>query len=448
MAVSSEINVGLMGLGVVGGGVAAVLLERPDIISRKIGQPIKLKKALVRDLGKPRSPNLPPGMLTTNPEDILGDSDIHILVELMGGTDPAVGYMEQALSAGKHVVTANKEAVAKHGPALVSLAKSNGVNLLFEASVGGGIPIVGCLMNQLAANDVRSIHGIINGTTNYILTRMAYDRTGFDQALKEAQQKGYAEADPTNDIEGIDAVYKLAILASLAFHQRIGFEEIYCQGISRLQPQDFLYAQELGYAIKPLAIASLEDGAVQARVHPALVPQNQMLAKVDGVYNAVEVEGSLCGNVLFHGMGAGSEPTTSAVMGDVIEVARRHVFQPGLPTSELAGPAKETSQPTTLHAEDGGTWAIGSIDDLVCRYYLRLNVADRPGVLAQIARILGDGQISIASVLQKDANAAEQTAEIVITTHPSREASVQGSLRAIADLEGVREVNNLIRIEE
>ena len=446
MAVSSGINVGLMGLGVVGGGVAAVLVERPDIISRKIGQPIRLKKALVRDVGKPRSPNLPSGMLTTDPEDILGDSEIHILVELMGGTEPAVDYMAQALAAGKHVVTANKEAMAKHGPALVSLAKSNGVNLLFEASVGGGIPIVGCLMNQLAANDVRSIHSIINGTTNYILTRMAYDGTGFNQALKEAQQKGYAEADPTKDIEGIDAVYKLAILASLAFHQWIGFEKIYCQGISRLQPQDFRYAQELGYAIKPLAIASLIDGAIKARVHPALVPQNQMLAKVDGVYNAVEVEGSLCGNVLFHGMGAGSEPTTSAVMGDVIEVARRHVFQSGLPTPGLAG--EETSQPTALQGEGGGTWAIGSIDDLVCRYYLRLNVADRPGVLAQIARILGDGQISIASVLQKDANAAEQTAEIVITTHPSREASVQGSLRAIADLEGVREVNNLIRIEE
>ena len=449
MAVPTEINVGLMGLGVVGGGVAAALLERSDALSRKIGRPVNLKKVLVKDPGKPRNSNIPPGLLTANPEEVLADADIHIVVEVIGGTQPAAGYLRQALSAGKQVVTANKEVLAKHGPELLSLARRSGVNLLFEASVAGGIPIVGCLMDQLAANDVRSIRGIINGTTNYILTRMAYHGTDFGQALKEAQERGYAEADPTNDVEGIDAVYKLTILASLAFNRWVAPEDVYRQGISSLEPQDFRNAQELGYAIKSLGIATVDDGAVRARVYPALIPLDHMLAKVDGVYNAVEVEGSLCGKVLFHGMGAGREPTTSAVVGDIIEAARRLVLQPDPPAAGPL-PAGDDSGPRHPSEEEEGvgTGSIKSIDDLTSRYYLRLNVADRPGVLAQIARILGDGQISIASVLQKDTNQAEQTAEIVITTHPAREASVQGSLRAMADLEVVREVNNLLRIEE
>ena len=451
MALPPECNVGLMGLGVVGGGVASVLLDGADAISRKIGRPVNLKKVLVRDPGKIRNFDIPQGLLTTNPEDILADADIHIVVEVMGGTQPAAGYMRQALSAGKQVVTANKEVMAKYGPELLSLAHRNGVHLLFEASVGGGIPIVGCLMSELAANDVCSIRSIINGTTNYILTRMAYHHTDFDQALNEAQQRGYAEADPTNDIDGIDAAYKLAILASLAFHRRLVPDDVYRQGISRLESQDFRYARELRYAIKSLAIATKEDGpdgSIQARVYPALVPLDDMLAKVDGVYNAVEVEGSLCGKVLFHGMGAGREPTTSAVVGDLIEAARRPVYQSGLLAPGLVPAQPETSPGTSAGKGGTGTRGIRAIDDLVCKYYLRLSVADQPGVLAQIARILGDGHISIASVLQKDTNQVEQTAEIVITTHPAREASVQESLRLMAGLDVVREVKNLLRIEE
>ena len=451
MALPPEFNVGLMGLGVVGGGVASALLDGADAIARKTGRPVNLKKVLVRDPGKPRNLDIPQGLLTTNPEDILADANIHIVVEVMGGTQPAAGYMKQALSAGKQVVTANKEVMAKHGPELLSLARHNGVNLLFEASVGGGIPIVGCLMSELAANDVRSIRSIINGTTNYILTRMAYHHTDFDQALNEAQQRGYAEADPTNDVEGIDAVYKLSILASLAFHRRLLPDDVYRQGISRLEPQDFRYARELGYAIKSLAVATIEDGqdgSILARVYPALVPLDHMLAKVDGVYNAVEVEGSLCGKVLFHGMGAGREPTTSAVVGDLIEAARGSVFQSGLPTLGLVQAEPETSSGTSAGTGDTAFRGITAMDDLVCKYYLRLSVADQPGVLAQIARILGDGHISIASVLQKDTNQVEQTAEIVITTHPAREASVQESLRLMAGLDVVREVKNLLRIEE
>jgi homoserine dehydrogenase len=448
LAFPTEINVGLLGLGVVGGGVAASLLEHSDVISGKIGRRVSLKKVLVRDPGKPRDSKVAQALLTTNPGDILSNPEIHVLVEVIGGTQPAFEYLKQALSAGKHVVTANKEVMAKHGLELLALADENRVNLLFEASVGGGIPIVGSLTNELAANDVRSIRSIINGTTNYILTQMAYQGTAFHRALKEAQELGYAEADPTNDVEGFDAAYKIGILASIAFHQRISVEDVYRQGISALEPQDFRYAQELGYAIKPLAIAALEDGAVGARVYPALVPVDHMLAKVDGVYNAVEVEGSLCGKVLFHGMGAGREPTTSSVIGDLIAIGRTMASRRGLDPAESPNPQGDRPQDYSERRAGGEPWSIRPIDDLTCKYYLRLNVADQPGVLALIAQVLGDGQISIASVLQKTADPTEQTAEIVITTHPSREASVQKSLRAMAGLTVVRKVNNLLRIED
>ncbi|MEE8465406.1 MAG: homoserine dehydrogenase, partial [Dehalococcoidia bacterium] len=275
------------------------------------------------------------------------------------------------------------------------------------------------------------------GTTNYILTRMANQGTSFQQALGEAQELGYAEADPTNDIEGIDAAYKLTILASLAYRRRFQPEDIYHEGISKIEPQDFRYAKELGYVIKALAIASLDDGAVQLRVHPALLPEEHMLAKVDGVYNAVEVHGSLCGQVLFHGMGAGREPTTSAVVGDVIEAARKMGSQNILPAGLWLA-----------EAPNAAALSVRPMGDLQARYYIRLDVADHPGVLAQIAKVLGDGEISIAAVLQKDTHPETESAEIVITTHPAREASVQKALQVMAELPQVRRVSNTLRIEE
>ena len=435
--VPDEINVGLMGLGVVGTGVAAHILGKASSLAAVTGRNVNLKKVLVRDITRARDIDLPSGLLTTNAEDILADPEIHIVVEVIGGTDPVENHLKQALAAGKHIVTANKEVMAKSGPELLALARKNSANILFEASVGGGIPIVGCLMNELAANDIRSIRSIINGTTNYILTRMANERTSFDQALSEAQGLGYAEADPINDIEGIDAAYKLTILASLAYRQPFQSADVYCEGISRLEPQDFRYAQELGYAIKSLAIANLDDGAVQLRVYPALVPSEHMLAKVDGVYNAVEVDGSLCGQVLFHGMGAGSEPTTSAVVGDLIEVVRKMGSQSRSSGSqEWAGPG------------NGAALTVRPIGDLQARYYIRLDVADNPGVLAQIAQVLGDGEISIAAVLQRDTDAEAGSAEIVITTHPAKGASMQDALQIMAGLSQVRRVSNVIRIEE
>jgi homoserine dehydrogenase len=420
-----------MGLGVVGTGVAAHILGSEHSLADVTGRIVNLKKVLVRDASRPRDVDLPAGVLTTNAEDILSDPNIHIVVEVMGGTDPAESYIKQALASGKHIVTANKEVVAKSGPELMALAWQNDANLLFEASVGGGIPIVGCMMNELAANDIRSIRSIINGTTNYILTKMAQQGTPFKQALGEAQALGYAESDPTNDIEGIDASYKLTILASLAYRRSFQPSDVYCEGISKLEPQDFRYAEELGYAIKSLAIANLEEGAVQLRVYPALVPSEHMLAKVDGVYNAVEVDGSLCGQVLFHGMGAGRAPTTSAIIGDVVEAVR-----------------KIGSNSPLLEPYNGTELAVRPIGELVSRYYVRLEVADHPGVLAQIAQILGDGQISIAAVLQRDTHPETDSAEIVITTHPAREESMQNALKAMTDLPQVKRVSNTLRIEE
>ena len=432
MTSGSNINVGLMGLGVVGGGVAAALLQDPSLITARVGGKVNLRRVLVRDLSRPRDVELPAGMLTTDADSILDDPEIDIVVEVMGGSDPATDYFRRALKAGKHVVTANKEVMSKHGVELMGIAQGSGASLRFEASVGGGIPIVGCLMNELAANEIHSIRSIINGTTNYILTRMAHQRTPFAEALAEAQSLGYAEADPTNDVEGIDAAYKITVLATLAYGRRFGPEDVFRQGISALEPQDFRYAEEFGYAIKSLAIADLHGGEVQLRVYPALVPAENMLGNVHGVYNAVEVKGSLCGQVLFHGMGAGRGPTTSAVLGDLAETAL--LVRHGAVHSELQRTSHELG--------------VRSIDDLRTRYYIRLNVADRAGVLAQIARILGEGEISIASVLQKDAEPETQSAEIVIMTHPAQESSVQKALLTIGGLEPVRRVGNLLRIEE
>lgn len=438
------VNIGLLGLGTVGGGVAAALLENADAIRRKTGVGVQLRRALVRDLARPRQPQLPAEILTANPEDILADPEIAIVVEMMGGDLPAGDYLARALDAGKHVVTANKEVMARRGPELLALAQKRRVHLLFEASAGGGIPIVGCLMSQLLANDIRAIRCIINGTTNYILTRMARSQTPFAAALAEAQAQGYAEADPTNDIEGIDAAYKLSVLGSLAFHRRIAHDAIYTEGISRLAPEDFRYAAELGYAIKSLAIAGADaDGRVQARVHPALVPADHLLASVDGVYNAVEVTGDLCGQIILYGQGAGRAATASAVMGDILNILRTANSAAGPP------PLPMPPSPDGAGANAGVAAAnpVRPVAELESAYYMRLTCADQAGVLAQIARILGDGNISIATVIQKDTDPGSGTAQLVITTYPAREADVQTALAAVAQLGVVASVNNLIRIE-
>ena len=427
-----EIGVGLMGLGVVGGGVAQALLHPAQPFPRIVGCPIGLKKVLVRDISKHRPKYVPPEFLTTDPHDILANPQVQIVVEVIGGDSPASHYIKEALAGGKHVVTANKEVMAKHGPELIALAAEKKVNFLFEASVGGGIPIIGTLMTDFLANDVTSIRAVINGTTNYILTRMARDRIDFREALKEAQVHGYAEADPSDDVDGIDAAFKLAVLATLAFRARVHADDVYREGISRLQAEDFRYAHELGYTIKLLAVASRDQDTVQVRVHPSFVPQEHMLAKVEGAFNAIEVEGDLVGRVLFHGMGAGQAPTTSAIIGDLVEIARK------LSSGSDPVPATELDESLT----------VAPMSCLEIRYYLRLTVADRAGVLAQIAKILGDANISIASVIQKGTNPSARTSEIVVTTHPAREDAMQASLARMDLLEEVSEISNLVRVED
>ena len=422
----------MLGMGVVGTGVASVLIDKREQLTGMVGSPIQLKGVLVRNPAKHRPDCVPSELITTDIDAILNNPEIDIVVEVMGGEDPALDYILKSISLGKHVVTANKEVMARHGPDILTLARMKGVHVLFEASVAGGTPIIAPLMRDMVANDVISIHGIINGTTNYILTRMSAEGVDFDEALQEAQELGYAEADPADDIEGTDAAYKLAILSTLAFRARVKDVDVYREGITRMRARDFLYASELGYTIKLMALARKYNGSLQVRVHPAFVPANVMIAKVDGVLNAVEIETDLAGRVLFHGRGAGSLPTTSAVVADIVEISRNIVGN--------VPPA------ATLRLDEDVV--VRPISELETKYYLRMKVVDLPGSLAQITKVLGDSNISIASVIQKETNVKAQRAELVIMTHRAKESSIQQALMLLQDLDVVLEVGNVVRVEE
>jgi len=428
-----SIGIGLMGLGVVSGGVARVLTEKAKVLAEHIGCPLVLRrvKVLESDLSRPQAKELGLKLFTTDADEFFAEAGVDIVIEAIGGEKPALDYLKRALSAGKHVVTSNKEVIAKHGAELFALAQKKGVGLHYEASVGGGIPLISPFQQELVANKISGIYAIINGTTNYILTKMAKEDIDFPSALKSAQKLGYAEADPRNDIEGIDATYKLAILASLAFHTQVRPQDVHCEGISRMDSRDFKYARELGFAIKLLAIGKQSDGLIEVRVHPVFIPEESLLAKVDGVYNAILVEGDLVGRVLFYGEGAGAKPTSSAVIADVVSAARDVITGGGSRVRWRLEPGK----------------SIKPMAELETRYYLRLNVADRPGVLAQVSKVLGDHQISISSVIQKAADAAAQTAEIVIMTHPAKEAEMQQALKELEHLAVVKEISNFIRVE-
>ena len=322
--------------------------------------------------------------------------------------------------------------MAKHGPALLRAAADKGVMLRFEASVGGGIPIIGPLLDDLAANDISAVNAVINGTTNYMLTRMANEGLDYDTVLREAQTLGYAEPDPAADVEGTDAAFKLAILASLAFRTVVRDTDVFREGIGKVTPADFQYAEELGYVIKLLATAHRTNGRVQARVHPAFLPSNHPLAKVDGVYNAVELEGDLVDWAMFQGPGAGARPTASAILADVVAIGRAIVS------------GARVAQPPLLDQ----ALAIESLDDLETKYYIRLRASDRPGVMAQVTQVLGDLHVGLASVIQKEVGESGDAAEIVITTHVAREAAVQQALQRLSVLDSVDEVSNLVRVEE
>ncbi len=429
-----SVGIGLMGLGVVAGQVARILTEKAGELEGKVGCPLILRKVKVlsEDLSRPLARQMSRKLFTTDDEEFFHEPGIDIIIEAIGGEKPALDYLQRAISDGKHVVTSNKEVIAKHGTELLALARQREVSLYYEASVGGGIPLIAPFKHDLVANEIKGIFAIINGTTNYILTRMAGEDMDFSSALKLAQEKGYAEANPENDIEGIDANYKLAILSSLAFQSKVRPEDIYHEGISRLTSRDFRYARELGFAIKLLAIAKRSDEFIEARVHPVFIPRDTFLAKVEGVYNAVQVETDLAGRVLFIGEGAGAMPTSSAVIADVVSSARKVIFGTGS---------------SSLPKLDSGK-SVRPMDEIETQYYVRLSAADQPGVLAQIARVFGDNMISISQAIQPESDSMTQTAEIVITTHPAREKAMRQALHELAQLEVVKEISNFIRIEE
>ncbi|OIQ60290.1 homoserine dehydrogenase [Moorella thermoacetica] len=423
------INLGLLGLGTVGSGVVRLLEQNKAIITQKLGRPLNIKRILVRDLNRPRQVAVDPALLTTDPETILGDPDIPIIVEVMGGTGTAREYILQALSLGKSVVTANKDLLALYGKELFDAADAHGADLLFEASVGGGIPIIRPLKECLAGNRIRQVMGIINGTTNYILTKMSREGRDFNDVLREAQSLGYAEADPTSDIEGDDAARKMAILASIAFGTRITYPEVYREGIGRLSSHDINYARDMGYAVKLLGIAREDADGIEVRVHPALVPLNHPLASVSDVFNAIFVEGDAVGETMFYGRGAGSLPTASAVVGDIMEGARNLMHH-------------NRGRISCTCFYDKPLKPIGAI---TTKYYLRLVVVDRPGVLATIAGIFGEREVSLASVIQE--RMLGDLAELVLITHLVREKNVREALEVLGSLPVVKEIASVIRVE-
>ncbi|TET39968.1 MAG: homoserine dehydrogenase [Dehalococcoidia bacterium] len=425
------IGIGLLGLGVVGSGVAEVLVSKADKLAEQVGALLVLKKVLVRDVNKQRMAKLKPHVLTGNLAEVLSDPEIDIVIEVVGGEHPATEYIRQAITKGKHVVTANKEAMAKHGYELLSLAEKNNVGLRYEASVGSGIPLIATFQQDLASNDISAIYGILNGTTNYILTQMAQQGLDFPLALRQAQELGYAEPDPANDVEGIDAAYKLAILSSLAFHAQFDPQDISCQGISGLAAQDFRYAREFGYAIKLLAIAKRDKDTVEMRVHPVFLPEDSQLAKVDGVYNAIQVEGDLAGTLVLYGEGAGALRASSAIVADVLTISK-NIYR---------------GVSNVLEVQLNQKLAIKPMLNLETRYYFRLNAVDRPGVLAQISKVLGDNSVSISSVIQKESDPLARTAELVIMTHSAKEEAVQKALGELRQLAVVNEVVSFVRVE-
>jgi homoserine dehydrogenase len=429
-----EIKLGLLGLGTVGTGVVKILATHGAGLRERVGSPLTLARVAAADLHRPR-----PGLdlralpMVDDARRVLDDPEIDIVLELIGGLEPARTFIVRAFGAGKHVVTANKALLAHHGPELFEEARRNRVMLGFEAAVAGGIPLIRAVKDGLPANRVLSALGIVNGTCNYILSKMTDEGRDFADALKEAQAQGYAEADPALDVEGLDSAHKLQILATLAFRAAVDLKDIHTEGIAGIAQQDVVYAAELGYRIKLLAIAKASDGGLEARVHPTMIPAASPMAAVSGVFNAVFITGDNVGNLMFYGRGAGQLPTASAVWSDTVEIARRVAHGlPALP-ADLPSLARE---PLPLR----------SMDDIRSEYYLRVLALDRPGVLAQVAGTLGAHDISLASVLQKG-RAHGEAVPVVMMTHEARERDMRAALAAIDRLPVVAGPTALIRVE-
>ncbi len=426
-----EVRLGLVGLGTVGSGVFEILKNQAVSLEKKTGVRLILQKIAVRSVSKKRAVSVPKALLTTDAMSVALDPRVDILIELIGGIRPAKEIILKALSSGKHVVTANKALLAEAGEEIFTAADANNRKIGFEASVCGGIPIIKSLREGLVSNDISQFLGIVNGTCNYILTRMSQEGCDFKTALVEAQAKGYAEENPALDVDGVDSAHKLAVLARLAFRSAISFKKIYVEGIRGLRREDIGYAQELGYAIKLLAVGKKHPKGLELRVHPTLLPNGHPLAGVRGVYNAVFIHADQAGDQLFYGRGAGKKPTASAVMSDVLDIARRNVS------------GSQRAKAPRLNFDNK---KVLGIEETISKYYLRFQVADKPGVLGMIAKTLGQNEISILSVNQKESHATKSV-PVIILTYAAAEKNIRKALKVIDASRGVSEKTIMMRVE-
>lgn len=427
-----KVKIALLGLGNVGRGVWMIVNSNKEEIMKRCGYEVEVAKVLVRDKNKPRGVDIPNELVTTNFNDILEDDSIKIVVEVMGGLEPAREYMLQCMDKKKHIVTANKMLLATGGDELFEKADEMGIMFNYEASVAGGIPIIKGIDESLTANKIETLYGIVNGTTNYILSKMELEGADFDDVLKEAQEKGYAEADPTSDIEGYDAQYKLAILASLAFGSKIDVKNVYREGITKIEAVDMKYAKEFKMGIKLLAIAKEVNGKVELRVHPTMIPKKHPLSNVYDSYNAVFIKGNAVGDLMFYGRGAGDLPTGSAVVSDIVSIVRSNV---------------ETENPNPVVKNNLWKREILDMGDIESKFYIRATVLDESGVLGEITAILGSHNVSIRSVIQKGDEEDGQVT-IVLVTHKTTEAQINSAIKEITELKSVKEIDNIIRIED
>jgi homoserine dehydrogenase len=427
-----KVKIALLGLGNVGRGVWKIIHANSEEISKRSGYKVEIAKILVRDASKPRGIDVSDDIITTDFNEILNDDSIKIVVEVMGGIEPAREYMLAAMSKKKHIVTANKMLLATKGDEIFQKADQEGVMFNYEASVAGGIPIIQGINESLTANKINSLYGIINGTTNYILSKMELEGSKFEDVLKEAQALGYAEADPTSDVEGYDAQYKLAILSSLAFGTKIDVDNVYREGITKVTDVDIQYAKNFGMVIKLLAIVKDIEGKLQLRVHPTMIPKTHPLANVHDSFNAVFLNGNAVGDLMFYGRGAGELPTGSAVVGDVVTILRSDI---------------DIENPVPVVKNNLWDKEITHMDDIESKYYIRTTVDDRPGVLGEITAILGNNGVSLRSVIQNGA-AKEDKVALVLLTHYTKESQIQQALNNIKKLDSVKSVDNIIRIED
>lgn len=427
-----KINIGLIGLGNVGCGVVKILQQRKALLAQKIAIEIAVKKICDKDIARKRDVKVDKSLLTTDAYEIINDPQIDIIVEVMGGINPAKEYILSALKKGKHVVTANKALLAEHGRELFAEAAQRGKNIYFEASVGAGIPIIKSIKEGLVANKFSSIFGIVNGTSNFVLTQMSKENCSFASALNLAKAKGFAEKDPTLDIEGIDSAHKLVLLTYLAFGRIVSLKDIFIEGISQVSSADIAYAGELGYEIKLLAIAKKEADELEVRVHPTFLPREHLLSSIDGVFNAIYVSSDLAGDLMFYGPGAGQLSAASAVVSDIADLTQD--IKAGL------------FRPTLNIIEDSLVKSLRKIDDFESKYYIRITAVDKPGVLAKIAGVLAKYSISIASVNQKE-RLKSSIVPVVMITHQAKEKDLRGALKMIDRLPDIKEKSVAIRIE-